>query len=148
MLQSNEFLKLFHADHLGVIKWSHLDQHWQNLRNSDQNWYLYTQGEPIAKQTASKASLDAFLTLIDHKIRKHQDPLYCGFVFVDQRENPRLFKIFNPKLLGCGSGHCNTGPKIPHWMISSLLPVELLPEEPDQPAGKSFFSPFTALFKN
>ncbi len=133
---ADDFLRLFHGDHQGVLKWEHLDALWEKLRaEADGQWYIITHGDPLPEEPASAQTIDQFLRFLDDTIRKHQDPVYCGFVFVDNRENPNLIKIFNPKLLGCGGGPASHGPSMPHWMLSRVAPVPYEPAPPPAPEG-------------
>ncbi len=133
---ADDFLRLFHGDHLGVLKWEQLDDLWLRLRAcADGQWYLITHKETLPEEPASAEQVDAFLNHLDSIIRKHQDPVYCGFVFVNDREDPSLIKIFNPKLLGCGGGPAGSGPSMPTWMISRVRPVPYEPAPPPAPEG-------------
>ncbi len=140
---TDHFLRLFNGDHLGVLKWEQLDALWARLRaDADGQWYLITHREALPDKPASRDALARFLDHIDGIIRRHQDPVYCGFVFVDRRDDPSLIKIFNPKLLGCGGGPPGGGPSMPAWMISRVQPSPYEPEPPPPPRG---ITPITRL---
>jgi hypothetical protein len=54
-------------------------------------------------------------------LREEHREAYCGIVYADDLENPRLIKIYDPNKLGssCGS---SKNPPGPGWIMSRLPP--------------------------
>lgn len=108
-----------------ILKWPELDLFWQTLRGqADNGWYIYAVGEEVPQQPASAEQLNAFVAEIDKLLRQEHQEDYCGIVYVNDRENPSLVKIYDPHHLGssCGPGW---GEVLPGWVLSTLPPVAL-----------------------
>jgi hypothetical protein len=61
---------------------------------------------------------------VDQLLRSEHDEDYCGIVYVDAPEDPRLVKIFDPNHLGasCGSSGLRV---LPGWVLSRDPPLDL-----------------------
>jgi hypothetical protein len=121
----SEFLRRFEGGSSGILHWSALDALFDRLRaQPDCNWYVYAVGEtpPVAPLDASQ--LDYFLTEIAQLLRSEHDHDYCGVVYVDSSEHPRMIKIFDPNNLGssCGSSGLRV---LPGWVLSLDPPINL-----------------------
>ena len=71
---------------------------------------------------------------IDRLLRDEHRESFCGIVYADDLQNPRLIKIYDPNNLGssCGSSKHPPGPG---WIMSRLRPEGLGVEKPP-PAGR------------
>ncbi len=110
----------------GVLRWPDLDRLWVEVLGAG-SWYLYTLTEPPPQHPADGKALESFLSCLDQQLRPGQNSEYCGFVFVDSREDTTLIKVFNPSELGCSAGRCNEAPRLPTWVLSRSQPVDLTP---------------------
>lgn len=121
----SEFLRRFEGGSTGILHWSALDALFDRLRaEPDASWYVYAVGETPPVAPVDPAQLDYFLTEIDRLLRAEHDHDYCGVVYVDSPERPRLIKIFDPNNLGssCGSSGLRV---LPGWVLSLDPPVDL-----------------------
>lgn len=120
------FMERYEAGALGILHWEQLDALWATLRAGarDDEWYVYAVGEAVPQEPVSAAELDRFLTEVDALLRADHDESYCGIVYVDDRENPRFVKIFDPNNLGssCGSSGLRV---LPGWILSTVPPEDL-----------------------
>ena len=71
---------------------------------------------------------------IDRLLRDEHRESFCGIVYADDLQNPRLIKIYDPNNLGssCGS---SKNPPGPGWIMSRLPPEGLGVDKPP-PAGR------------
>jgi hypothetical protein len=58
-------------------------------------------------------------------LRAEHHESYCGIVYADDLENPRLIKIYDPNNLGSSCGSSKT-PHPPGWIMSRLPPDEII----------------------
>jgi hypothetical protein len=84
---------------------------------------------PTISKAADAATVSAFIERIDALLRADHHESYCGIVYADDLENPRLIKIFDPNNLGssCGS---SKNPPGPGWIMSRVEPDEILADRP------------------
>ena len=79
---------------------------------------------PTISKAADAATVSAFIERIDALLRADHHESYCGIVYADDLENPRLIKIYDPNNLGssCGS---SKNPPGPGWIMSRVEPDEI-----------------------
>ncbi len=119
------FLEQFNGGFAGILHWHQLDALWALLRrDGDGSWYLYAVGEEPPVSAATAEQLDRFVGEVDELLRREHHHDYCGVVYVDSRDAPRLVKIFDPNHLGssCGSSGVRV---LPGWVVSRTAPVDL-----------------------
>ncbi len=118
------FLARYNGRMKGVLRWSQLENIWQNL-NADDKWYLYEIGADLPEETLSKKALKQAIQQIDAFLRAEHDADYCGVVYTDDLQTPSLLKIYHPKKMGasCGSSGSTVLPK---WTLSTMPPVDLV----------------------
>lgn len=123
------FQQRYHGRFLGILRWSQLDELWEQVRASPEGWYIYLVGETLPTTPVSSIVLNQFLQEIDTLLRTEHDHDYCGIVYVDDREHPTLIKIFDPHHLGvsCGIGHAVI---LPRWLLSRIPPETLTDNVP------------------
>ena len=136
-----EFQRLYTGRLWSVLAWEQLTAFWQRI-DPAAGWYVHALGitgtksaEPIRDAPpAPAARIAAFIAAIDALLRAEHRESYCGIVYADDLENPRLIKIFDPNNLGssCGSSKHPPGPG---WVMSRLPPEGLGVEKP-APAGR------------
>lgn len=120
-----DFLARFQGGFTGILHWHQLDALWERLRAfGDGTWYVYAVGEAPPRQPASATQLDHFITEVDQLLRSEHEHDYCGVVYVDAVESPRMVKIYDPNHLGssCGSSGLQV---LPGWVLSRMAPVDL-----------------------
>ena len=109
----------------GVLRWQELDDLWARLqRPGDDGWFVYTIGESPPTAPSSREELQRFLTEVRQHLRDEHKEDYCGIVYVDDPDEPRFVKIFDPNNLGmvCGS---SDRPTLPGWTLSRVAPDDL-----------------------
>jgi len=130
---ADPFRSAFKGRFENVLRWGQLDVLWQVLhQDADSGWYIYAVGEAPPHQPADAALVKNFLAEIGQLLREEHDEDYCGVVFTDSMEAPRLVKIFDPNNLGVSCGFSDN-PPLPGWILSKLPPVDL--EAPVPQAG-------------
>ncbi len=137
MTDPAEFQRLYTGRLWSVLDWDQLAALWQRI-DPAAGWYLHAFGVPPAPTSgatpAAPERVSAFMAAIDDLLRSEHRESYCGIVYADNLENPRLIKIFDPNNLGssCGSSKHPPGPG---WIMSRLPPEGLSVEKP-APAGR------------
>jgi hypothetical protein len=132
---SNPFLQAYRGYLSNILKWEELDTLWQTVRGqADSGWYIYAVGHELPAEPSSREQVETFVTEIDKLLHTEHDEDYCGIVYVDNREQPGLVKIYDPNHLGssCGPGF---GEVLPGWVLSTMPPAELQASVP-QPKNR------------
>ena len=121
---NSDFQKAFNGKFYGVLRWQQLDDLWNIVKTDDQGWYIYALGEPLATTKKTGNSVNTFVDELNQLLRREHDEDYCGLVYTDSFEKPRLIKVFDPNNLGTSCSIATTGP-LPSWVISKMQPEEL-----------------------
>lgn len=124
-----EFQRLNTGRLWSVMGWDQLTSLWRRI-DPAAGWYLQAVGAGAAPTVAADATTtSAFIERIDALLRSEHHESYCGIVYVDDSENPRLIKIYDPNNLGssCGS---SKNPPLPGWIMSRVPPEEITPARP------------------
>jgi hypothetical protein len=123
-----EFQRLYRGRVWSVMSWDQLTALWQRI-DLAAGWYLQAVGVSLAPTLADAAAVSAFIERIDALLRAEHHESYCGIVYADDLENPRLIKIYDPNNLGssCGS---SKNPPGPGWIMSRVQPDEMPPVHP------------------
>lgn len=129
--QLTEFQRLYTGRLWSVMQWHQLTALWARL-DPAAGWYLHAVGvSPIPPQTtpADAALVSTFMARIDALLHADHHESYCGIVYLDDLENPRLIKIYDPDRLGssCGS---SKNPTPPGWIMSRLPPDDIVSARP------------------
>lgn len=87
---------------------------------------------------ADAATVRNFMDRIDVLLRADHRESYCGIVYVDDLEDPRLIKIYDPNNLGssCGS---SKNPIPPGWIMSRVPPDEIVAARPAAESRKRWW---------
>ncbi|MGD8783758.1 MAG: hypothetical protein PVG75_04945 [Thioalkalispiraceae bacterium] len=121
----SDFYSSFRGSFVGILKWPQLEEFWEVLRSrADNNWYIYALGEPVPENPVTKDRLNTFITEIDALLRKEHQEDYCGVVYVDDKDEPSLVKIYDPGNLGIVCGYSDN-PPLPGWIVTRLKPEPL-----------------------
>ena len=124
-----EFQRLNTGRLWSVMSWDQLTALWQRI-DPAAGWYLLAVGVSPAPTVESDApAVSAFIERIDALLRAEHHESYCGIVYADDLDNPRLIKIYDPNNLGssCGS---SKNPPLPGWIMSRVPPDEILSARP------------------
>ena len=120
------FLQAWKGFFQNLLRWEDLDRFWEVLRRSEGPWYIYAVGEAPPNEPVDQATLLKFIDEIDTLLHTEHEEEYCGIVYVDSPEAPRLIKIYDPNNLGSVCGGSGTQPPpLPGWVITMIPPVEL-----------------------
>jgi len=119
-----EFQRLCTGRVWSVMGWEQLTAFWKRI-DPAAGWYLLAAGAVPATVPADAAVVASFVEQVDKLLREDHRESYCGIVYADDLENPRLIKIYDPNNLGssCGS---SKNPPGPGWIMSRELPDETL----------------------
>ena len=129
----SEFQRLYTGRVWSVMAWDQLAAFWRRI-DPAAGWYLLAagvaglQGASVTT-VADEAAVRAFIEQIDSQLRNEHCESYCGIVYADDLENPRLIKIYDPNNLGssCGS---SKNPPGPGWIMSREFPDDVLSRHP------------------
>lgn len=130
---ASEFQQLYTGRLWSVMSWDQLAAFWRRI-DPAAGWYLYSAGVSSAPTLASAEQVAAFLTEVDALLRADHRESYCGIVYTDDLEAPRLVKIYDPNHLGssCGSSKHEIPPG---WLMSRVPPDGLVAARP-APEGR------------
>jgi len=119
----SEFEQLYTGRLWGLLSWQQLSDFWARIER-DSGWYLYHVGDALPQAPANPDEVGSFIARIDELLHKEHHHDYCGIVYTDDVQVPRLVKIYDPNNLGvsCGS---SKHPPAPGWVMSRVPPVEL-----------------------
>lgn len=128
---TTEFHRLYTGRVWSVLAWDQLTALWQRI-DPAAGWYLQAVGvapAPTIVKAADAATVSAFIERIDALLRADHHEPYCGIVYADDLENPRLIKIYDPNNLGssCGS---SKNPPGPGWVMSRVKPEPIIASRP------------------
>ncbi len=118
----------------GILRWNQLDALWAQVRLQPEGWYVYFVGGIVPDHLASAETVMMFIRELDELLRQDHEHDYCGIVYADDLQQPKMIKIFDPQHLGfsCGS---SGKPVFPRWILTRILP-ELLEEVAPIPANR------------
>ena len=125
-----EFASLYTGRLWSVLSWDQLSGFWQRI-DPGAGWYLFAPGvdDTVPDAPADAATVREFISRIDALLRNEHRESYCGIVYADDLENPRLIKIYDPNNLGSSCGSSKT-PHPPGWIMSRLPPDRILAGRP------------------
>lgn len=118
-----EFEQLYSGRLWSLLSWQQLSDFWARI-DRGAGWYLYAVGEPLPAAPATAEEVERFLAETDALLRKEHHHDYCGIVYADDLEAPRIVKIYDPNNLGVSCGFSKNPPP-PGWIMSRVPPVEL-----------------------
>jgi hypothetical protein len=120
---AGEFEQLYSGRLWSLLSWQQLADFWARI-DRGAGWYLYAVGESVPTATATFDEVGRFIAETDALLRKEHLHDYCGIVYADDLQAPRMVKIYDPNNLGvsCGS---SKHPPPPGWIMSLVPPAEL-----------------------
>jgi hypothetical protein len=125
----SDYLQAFRGSFTSALRWHHLDDLWQRLREAPQGWYVYAIGETVPEEPATSEALLAFVDEIDKLLHQEHDEDYCGIVYADNLKKPAMVKIYDPNNLGVVCGFSDS-PPLPGWVLSRIPPQDLQADRP------------------
>ncbi len=139
----DEFETVFNGMLYSLLSWNQLSTFWSKI-DPDAGWYLYAVGEERPLSPADGAHVAAFMREIDALLHKEHHEDYCGIVYADNLDNPRLIKIYDPNHLGtsCGSSKNRI---LPGWIMSLMSPCDLTPSHSVPQNRKRWWQGFRSL---
>ncbi|MBM3391325.1 MAG: hypothetical protein FJY34_05020 [Betaproteobacteria bacterium] len=120
---ANEFELLYSGRLWSLLSWQQLTDFWARI-DRGAGWYLYAVGEPLPLAPATAEEVERFIAATDALLRKEHLHDYCGIVYADDLEAPRMVKIYDPNNLGVSCGFSKNPPP-PGWVMSLVPPDEL-----------------------
>jgi hypothetical protein len=120
------------------MSWDQLTALWQRI-DPGAGWYLLAVGvSPAPSLPAEAARVNTFVERIDALLRAEHHESYCGIVYADDLDAPKLIKIYDPNNLGssCGS---SKNPPLPGWIMSRVLPDEVVSNRPATESRKRWW---------
>lgn len=122
---SPTFQEVYRGRNVGILRWTQLDEFWARLKSrAGEGWFLYAVGEAVPSAPAGGDEVIRFIDEIDALLRREHEHDYCGIVYADDLETPRLVKIFDPNHLGSSCGSSGL-PTPPGWVVSLLPPEDV-----------------------
>jgi len=122
MATASDYEAAFSGRLKGVLQWPQFERLWRRLRANPQGWYVRNfAGRHVPESPMKPEAFEVFLDETEKFLRKRHREDYCGFIYLDDLENPTFIKVFDPRNMGsaCGCG----GEVKPRWTISRMPPV-------------------------
>ncbi len=119
----SEFEALYCGRLWGLLSWQQLTDFWARI-DRGAGWYLYAVGEPPPSAPATAAEVERFIAETDALLHKEHHHDYCGIVYADDVEAPRMVKVYDPNNLGVSCGFSKNPPP-PGWVMSRVPPTEV-----------------------
>ncbi len=119
-----EYREKFTGRLVGLLQWSQFETLWTRLAERPEGWYVRDFTEKVLPQAPMSAeAFRRFLSETEEFLRRRHREDYCGFLYVDDPEDPTFMKIFDPRKMGsaCGCG----GTVVPRWTISRMPPMPI-----------------------
>lgn len=141
--ESDEFDTIFNGMLFSLLSWQQLSTFWSRV-DTNAGWYLYAIGEDRPLEPADSEHVAAFIQEIDVLLHKEHHEDYCGIVYADDLDKPRMIKIYDPNHLGtsCGSSKNRI---LPGWVMSLVPPVDLSPSHSVPQNRKRWWQSFRAM---
>lgn len=140
-----EFDALFDGRLFSILSWTQLDAFWKRL-DPDAGWFLYAVGQDRPRAPADAQQVTVFLEQLDGLLRREHPEDYCGIVYADDVDNPRLIKVYDPHNLGSVCGTMGKERVLPGWIISRVPPSDLTPSHIVPQNRRRWWQQFTDLF--
>lgn len=121
----SEFSQVYQGMLWGIKDWSRWDSFVETLaEHADDGWYVYFVGVDYPHAALDAASFGKRLRAISALLHHDHKEKYLGIVYVDDFDQPRLVKIYDPNNLGSSCG--SSGKLVPAgWILSRMPPDDL-----------------------
>ncbi len=135
------FAQKYNGRFVSTLRWSQLDELWDSIRGLPEGWYVYFINEAVPHEPMQAEDLKVFIHEVNDLLRRDHDYDYCGIVYADSFDSPSIVKIYDPNNLGASCG--SSGQKVhPRWLLSRVLPEEILDEAPTPMNRKRWWQRF------
>jgi hypothetical protein len=128
------FYKHYQGKFINLLRWAQLDEVWEKVSAQPEGWYIYFVNDTVPTVPVTANQLTRFIEEIDQLLRQEHDYDYCGIVYVDDKEDPKMIKIFDPNNLGAVCGSSGTV-VLPRWLLTRL-PPQVITDEAPVPANR------------
>ncbi len=118
----SEFSALYGGTLWAIREWEQWDRLVARLQEeADDGWYVYPVGQGLPSHPLDAATFRSVLGGISALLHRDHQEYYLGIVYADDRECPRLVKIYDPNSLGSSCG--SSGRLVPPgWVLSRMPP--------------------------
>lgn len=121
-MAARPFHEVYSGWHSGLIQWADYEAVMAVVAARPEGWYVYDTREPPPMAPVAAPDLPGRLAAIDKMLRDSHRADYCGFVYVDDRTNPTMVKVYNPRnASACGSAEA----PVPLFTLSRMQPEAL-----------------------
>ncbi len=110
------------------------------VKQTGGQWYVFDPSQDAPEMPLSGNELQVALDAAQTLVNQRRELPMSGAVYVDNRETPTFFKVFDPANMG-SSCSCSTEPVMPRYIFSQIKP-DSLPFAPP-PAKPGLFSRLT-----
>lgn len=142
---SPDFQTLYSGYTKGVLRWPRYDQLIAWLREHNNGWYIYqTDTSPPETPATAEELIDFLDTIGEHFRALHGQP-YCGYVYVDDFDQPNIIKIYHPKNMGSS---CSAGGKFIPAIILTQVPPDNVSPQMDEATANSPLGGWLSNIKN
>lgn len=126
-LPDTAYWRAWQAPAKGLLRWDEVDALLEVLIASGGDWFVFDLGAPPPEAPVQD------LAPVLEEVREMYAPLrsrsYCGTVYVDDAQAPRLVRFFDPYQMGASCG--SSGERVwPRLALSRLRPDALPEPEP------------------
>lgn len=133
-LPQTPFWSKFNGRFSGLLNWQDVDQLWEVLSASRDDWYVFDMDGDLPNQCANATEFANFLSVTLAFLRKRLRGNHVGFVYTDNRVHPQFVKIFDPQKMGVSCG-VSSARVFPRWTLSMIAPDLPLPIEKEPTTG-------------
>jgi hypothetical protein len=123
-LPQTKYWQSFQGYFSGVLKWEDMDRLWALLKAGPEGWFVFDTRQPCPDEPLEPDAFIVFLADSEVYLRARHEYGYCGFIYVDNLEDPAFIKLFDPKRMGSSCG-CSGELILPRWIISRIAPEAL-----------------------
>ena len=105
----------------GLLDWDDVVEVFDRIRADGRGWWIYDTRSEVPAIPVGESEIANALDEILSFLRRHHRADYCGFVYVDDKNDPRLVKVYDPR----NASSCSLGTPIPAYTISAMQPEPL-----------------------
>ena len=132
-LPQSEFWRQYSGRASGILHWPDMDAFWQQLQQTNGDFYVFDPDEDAPGKPLSGAALQASFAEAKALVYSRRNQPISGAVYVDNHDDPGFIKVFDPGNMG-SSCNCSTGAAMPRFIFSRAKP-ESLPLAPPPKTG-------------
>ena len=128
-----DFSAAYRGRFSGLLSWDDVAQVFGALASAaGDGWWVYDTRVGLPEAQVPADELAVRLSDIQEFLRRHHKADYCGFVYVDDKVQPQLVKVFDPR----NASSCSLGAPVPVFTISRIQPQTLPLEDAGGHANK------------